>query len=543
MRRLSGAMPLDGLELGLFAAFAVVSLWVLGLDLWQVVAHGRAWTGTDGSYPGDQLQYAAWVRSASQHVLAANMFVLHGTSADYFQPAIALSGLLTALGLAPTVALLLWKPVAVGAVCLAARAFARRALPAAGRGPWLAVIALTLFYGCPSDVYGRLGVVGDLFPGFLSWGYPFALIGIAAAAFSLLAYTRARSVPRFSWAPGILAALAGAMHPWQGEVLILTVLGTELVAGGSSRAAAAWRSPIGLARSVRGRLTLATLLLAAAPLLNYAALDRLDSSWRLAEQASPHGFPAIATVLALAPLALVALLGYRGPAGGFLGQAVRVWPLAMLAVYLLSSTSLGSAPLHALDGVTLPLSVLAVDGCLRAGWRRLPAPGAVATALVLVFTVPATLYEMKLARDQTRPTVRNSGFITRDERRALDFLARDATAGGVLTGIYLGATVPGRTGRHTYVGHCLWSRPDCPARAARALALLRGRLAPARARAFVRGSGARFVLSDCADDADLTRTLSRLVVSVRRFGCAAVYELALAESARDAASVRAQRRQ
>jgi len=54
------------------AVFAGVSAWVLALDLWQVVVHGRVWTGTDGLYLVDQMQYVAWVRDASDHVLASD---------------------------------------------------------------------------------------------------------------------------------------------------------------------------------------------------------------------------------------------------------------------------------------------------------------------------------------------------------------------------------------------------------------------------------------------------------------------------------------
>src|SRR5436305_2043018 len=116
----------DWFEWGLLALFGVISLWVVGLDLWQVVVHGRVWTGTDGVYLVDQMQYLAWIRSASHHFLISNMFVLRGTPADYFMPAVAISGGLTALGMAPWLALLLWKPVAVLATFFAIRAYAHR---------------------------------------------------------------------------------------------------------------------------------------------------------------------------------------------------------------------------------------------------------------------------------------------------------------------------------------------------------------------------------------------------------------------------------
>src|SRR5260370_20142512 len=83
-------LRLDGFEIGVLAVFGAVSAWVLGLDLFQVIAHGRVWTGTDGVYLVDQMQYLSWIQSASDHVLSANLFVLHPTSPDYYQPAITI---------------------------------------------------------------------------------------------------------------------------------------------------------------------------------------------------------------------------------------------------------------------------------------------------------------------------------------------------------------------------------------------------------------------------------------------------------------------
>jgi hypothetical protein len=47
-----------------------------------------------------------------------------------------------------------------------------------------------------------------------------------------------------------------------------------------------------------------------------------------------------------------------------------------------------------------------------------------------------------------------------------------------------------------------------------------------QARAFVRSTGARYVLSDCDYRADLARPLRPMLASVRRFGCASVYVVA-----------------
>src|SRR5437764_11888380 len=104
---------LDRFDLFVLLAFAAMSMWVVVLDVHRASAHGLVWTGTDGFYIVDQMQYLAWISDASHHLLVSNLFVLRGTPADYFQPAVVISGALAALGLAPWLALLLWKPVAV----------------------------------------------------------------------------------------------------------------------------------------------------------------------------------------------------------------------------------------------------------------------------------------------------------------------------------------------------------------------------------------------------------------------------------------------
>ena len=88
----------DPVELLLLAAFAAMSMWVVASDLWEMIAHGLVWTGTDGFFIVDQMQYLAWIQSASHHLLITNLFVLRPTPSDYFQPAIVISGALVALG-------------------------------------------------------------------------------------------------------------------------------------------------------------------------------------------------------------------------------------------------------------------------------------------------------------------------------------------------------------------------------------------------------------------------------------------------------------
>ncbi len=527
---------LDRVELGLLAAFAAMSLWVVGLDLWQVVVHDRVWTGTDGFFIVDQMQYLAWIQSASHHLLISNLFVLRSTPSDYLQPAVAISGVIAALGVAPWLALLLWKPVAVLGTFLAIRAYAHRSV--AGRGQRRAVIALGLFFGCFSVVYGSFSIVGDLMPGFLSWGYPFGLIAVALVVFALLSYDRARTARRVAWAPGLMGAVASTLHPWQGELLVIMVLSAELIRWGENRG---WR---------RLALPALTAALTGLPLVYYLALGHLDLSWGLARGAGQHGFSFWSIALAAAPLAIVATLGYRGRPRDFFELLTRIWPLAAILIFVASATGLSASPLHAFAGITAPLAVLAVTGLGRAGWSRMPRVRLVSGVVLALATIPANVYALAIAHTYTRPTPDNANFITRDERDALAYLSRDPDDGGVLTQFYLGEVVPGRTGRHTLVGDCLWSEPACMPRSLTADALFNGSMSATQAQMFVQGSGARFVLASCAPHANLRRLLGSMIIAVHRFGCATIYDLGpaaeaagpLAELPPDA-DVRAPRRQ
>jgi hypothetical protein len=202
-----------------------------------------------------------------------------------------------------------------------------------------------------------------------------------------------------------------------------------------------------------------------------------------------------------------------------------VWPIAAFALFGLSTTRFATTPVHAFQGITIPLSLLAVQGLQRAGFRRLPHPVACGAVLIALFTLPATAWQLNNARRAIRPRIGNDNFITKDESRALSFLAHDPRPGGVISRQYLGQLVPGRTGRHTFVGDCLWSQPRCPHRLVTVRKLFAGQLNGAVVRRLVVDHDARFLLADCRQTVGLDRLLPRLVTAVHRFGCATVYDL------------------
>jgi len=514
----AGQRRLDRFEIGLLAVFGALSMWVVALDVWHATADGLVWTGTDGYYIVDQMQYLSWIQSAAHHGLISNLFVLRSTPSDYFQPAILISGLITALGAAAWLSLLLWKPVAVLALFLATRAVVNRSF--AGGAQRRAALTLGLLFGSFTVIYGNLGIVGDMMPTWSSWGYPFGLLAVALMVFALVRYDRSRGSGRPDWVPGLLGAIASTLHPWQGETLVLLIVGAELLR---------WRDMLLWWRTEQWRrlaLPLLTVALTAAPLMYYLLLGHLDLSWKLARVNSKHAFPFTAILIGAAPLAIVALLGYRGRADSFLELLLRVWAPVAVLIYILSATGLSATPLHAFDGITVPLAVLAVKGVTRSRLGSLPRGRLVAGAVIALGVVPANAYALATAHEFVDPTAGNANFITHDERLALAYLAKDPDSGGVLTQFYLGEAVPGRTGRRTFVGDCLWSEPNCMPRSLAADALFTGTDSTAVARRFVRQTGARFVLASCSrTDVNLERTLGSLIVSTRHFGCATVYEL------------------
>jgi hypothetical protein len=502
---------LDGFELCVLVAFALVSLWVLALDVRQVIVHHLVWTGADGEFLADQMQYLAWIQDSSKHFLASNLFVLRSTPHDYFQPIVVVSAALTRLGVVAWLSLLLWKPVALLAIFFAVRAYGRRMLRE--RFDRRAALVLALFFG-------SWGLLGDEWVPFLTWGYPFALLAIAALIGALLAYDRARAEGRITWVAPLLGLFASLTHPWQGEILILTVVGAE---------AFRWRRPENLRRWLA--LPALTLAATALPLLYYEALRKLDENWRYAQAASKQAYSLSGILLPLLPLLIAAALAYRRRPGTFIGAATRAWPLAALVIFGFSQTGLAGAPLHAFNGITIPLAILAVEGVQQLGFRRLPRWRLIGVAVVAAATIPASVSTISLANSWVRPYSYRATFIPRGERSAFHYLADNRDAGGVLArATYVGLVVPAETGRRTYVGTCLWSQPHCDQRVVATANLFNGALSAAQARAFVRSTGARFLLEDCYSHANLTKLLGPLVLAERRFGCAAVYEVKARDS-------------
>lgn len=525
MQRVADRLGLDLVELGCLVVLAGVSVAVL-LPLFT---RGRPLSGADGLYPADQLQYFAWIRDAANHGLIGNRFDLAPGDRSFLHPGHLLTGVVhavTGIGI-PWVYMLLWKPVAIGLLFYGALRYVRRFYPSAGQRhsalilalfavmPAVAIVAWTGWGGKPRQ-YTFDFITGEMWTGQYLWGYLFTGVAVGLMPLVLLGAER--------WRDGhggrrmlALAALGAFtvmyLQPWQGATLCLIVVGVE-----------AWRW---LRLRERPAWGLAALPAAAAvPAAYYYLLSRYDDAWRLAGENNAAGaqpewsWPWWAVLLTLAPLAVPAVFALRLPAVTWQDVAVRLWVPMAFAVYFLP---VGTFPYHSLQGIVLPLAVLAVAGVVSLRSRGLSLRPAWVVAALFVMTVPGFAHKLSVAASNIHAGA-DPYFIFPDEQRALRALEDDPRPGGVLAPLYSGFLVPYTTGRETYVGQFSWA-PNSRDRRIKADSLFEGRLIGDAALDFVRSTRARFLYADCRELADLTGVLRPELERVDRYGCATVYVL------------------
>lgn len=524
-RRVADRLGLDLFELGCLVVLAGVSLAVL----LPLLTRGRPLSGSDGLFPADQLQYFAWIRDASEHGLIGNRYDLAPGDRAFFHPGFLLTGLVhrvTGIGI-PWVYLALWKPVAVGLLFLGALRYVRRLLPAGGQRhaalilalfavmPTVAVVAWS-GWGGNARQYTFDFISGEMWTGQYLWGYSFTAIAVGLMPLVLLAAERwreGRAGSRTLWLAALGTFVVMYLQPWQGATLCAVVIGVE-----------AWRWLRAGERPAWRLLWLPAV--AAVPTIYYLLLSIYDEAWKLAGESNAAGaqpewsWPWWAIVLTLLPLAAPALLAYRLPARTWQDVAARIWPLAAFAVYLQPG---GTFPYHSLQGLALPLAVLAVQGVVSVPRLRVSLRPAVIVALLFVMCVPGFAHKLEVAANNVHAGA-DPYFIFPDEQKALSALEEDTRSGGVLAPLYAGFMIPYTTGRETYVGALSWS-PDFRSRRTKADALFEGRLVGDRALDFVRSTRARFLYADCRKLADLTRLLEPELERVDRYGCATVYVL------------------
>lgn len=547
----------DRIEVAVLACFGLLSLWVLGWLVGRSIVNNKIWTGIDGLHASDPALYFGFIASAAHSILISNVFDTGPSNPVYLHPGFLISGLITHLGVSTWLAYLLWKPVAVVAFFLSVRAYVRRLLT--GVGGRRAALVLALFFvstaaflaavtgaGARAKLY-LFGIEVDMWPGTWLWGYSFTLLAVAAIPGTLLLYERDRGRRRIGAAAPALALLCSWLQPWQGATLLGILVLSEIidlaVRGHETSAASAGSRVTGLedvAPDLARRMVLLWVNVAAggAPLIYYAALERLDPSWKLSAAVNRFGgWPLWTIAVSLAPLAIPAALVYLTKPSSWQDIALRVWPAAGLVVYwAIALGGVGTFPLHAFQGLTIPLGILAVTGVqgFVKTRGRLRAP--LATAIVGLLVVPALVWKLRDAEQSTTgntvsPLVSppETYFLTQGEADALQFLHADPQPGSVLDAASIGEVTPGRTGRPTWVGIPSYT-PSYSQRAATTELLFDGAMPGSTAVAYVRSARVRYVLEDCEHHANVAKLILPLVQGVKRFGCATLVTLRPAES-------------
>jgi hypothetical protein len=524
LTRACAKLGLDPFELGcliLLTAFAFAPLLALA-------SKGRDLSGADGFFATDQMQYLAWIRESSEHILIGNPWDLAPGERSFLHPIALISGAAHGLlGISVGLAYLIWKPVAIGIVFAGALLYSRRLLPQKGArhaalalilfavGPVVAFVAWSGWGGKPRQ-YTFDFISGEMWTGQYLWGYLPTAIAVFLIPLVLLGLERARDGGRRRL---LLAATAGAflicwLQPWQGAELAILIWAVE-----------GWRWLRGQSRPAWPMLALISTA-TALPAAYYFWLSKTDPAWELAGAANSAGAQALwswpwwAILLTLAPLGLPALLAYRIPAADWQQSALRWWPAAVLLVYLLP---FGTFPYHSFQGLQIPLAVLAVIG-VHSRWPRCSVPLAVVLALVMI--VPGTIHKATVFENSVK-VGGDPYFVFAGEVDALNALEDDPRQGGVLAPTYSSLLVPGRTGRETWVGPFSWT-PDWEQRATAVNDLFEGRLTTAQARAVVIKSRARWLFADCRPlaTAVLERQLAPLLARApQRFGCATLLEI------------------
>jgi hypothetical protein len=512
-------------EVALLAALAAWALFPLALLLVHAgQLHARftgadGLIGADGVLGADQLQYLAWARDAAAHGgLASDLFSFSQGGHVYLQPLFAVTGGLYRLGLSLPLAYLLWKPVGILALLLAAVAWARRFF-AGALGARAAVVMLSVFLCTPlaalyswtqwagSSFRFQLYLLGDeLLAADKLWGYVPSALGVALVPVALLATERALEPGRgrrVAIGPLVVAAvaslLASWLHPWQGITLDLIYVGLAV-----------------LRRFRQWTALVVPAVAAGLPLLYYYLLSHHDPAWQLAShyEVIPR-LSALVLLAGFAPLALIAAAGVRRPDGVLMEQALLLWLGACVVTYVANDSF---AP-HAFQGLSFPIAVLAVRG-----WRRLRLPAVVGVAAIALVTVPGLAFNARKFVRTARSEKLVQYYLPASDARALDWVRAHAPAGGILAPTPFAAVVPSQTGRAVWVGHGYWSQ-DYPTQARQVDRLFGGRMSAAASRSFVASTGARILVSDCRHPTDLTRRLAPRIATTRTFGCAHVYLL------------------
>jgi len=515
---------IDLFDLATFVVFICLSIWTTFL-LAIRTGPDHIWTGTNGLYLGDQMQYLGWIRSSHTNLLIGNPYVTSGGIHDFLNPGLAISEILVDLGMSTWLSYLIWTPIAAVIFAVAVRLYVHRIVTSTAARRMALVLAL--FYLSPLSLiasslhwnqvlfFQSFGL--EMWPINYLWGYPLTAIAVAAMIGALLNYERARDERRLRLGAPLCALLCAWLQPWQGATLIVILLGCELYL----------RFRTGKATQLL--LPGITLGAGALPLFYYFLLGHFDPSWKLADQADSQQLPSLPIddlILSLLPLLIFAALAYWRYQDGFQFLTARIWPICAVAVlYMIAITGVGTFPKHALQGLAVPLSILAVCGVTAIPGAIHSRSSTLFVAILVAGLITAPVgHELAQIENLGDPSIFFPApfFLRSSEADALRYLAQSPEPGSVLSTVYLGQIVPAETGRPTWVGIYSFT-PAYAERVDEATRLFSGQMTKVSAVSFVRSTGAKFVLSDCSHPQNLSSLLGSDLQATIHFGCASVY--------------------
>ena len=518
------AVGRDWFEWLLLAALGALAFSVLAGLYVRTFAKGGHVTGSDGYLVVDALQYLNWLRQSGEHFAASNLYDFTELDYTFVHPGLIAAGLVNRLGAGPVASYALVKPFAVAALFFGSAGLVHRHLTL--RSDRRAALATALLYCAPaaaiagwllpasSESKFQLDFAGgEVWAGSYLWGYSFTAIAVGLVPIGLVAWERGRDGNRRAIAIASCCALVAAwFQPWQGATLVGVVVLAEALRTRADRA------PI---RPLIARVA-PVAIAGAMPLAYYFVLSKVDPAWELAGVANNERprWPIWVLLLTLGPLALPAAFTYgRGRWSDAGSVALRLWPLVGLGIYF---APVGTFPFHAIQGMQVPLAVLAFVA-IRERIGERPLPAALTVIAVALMTVPGTIYRV----DQMRGAV-NAGqqafFLTDAEHAALTWLDREPGPGGVVTENYLGTVIPAWTGRQTWIGAGSWT-PQFEQRRKLVDALFAGRLDAASARQMLVRPGAGFILEDCRAQPGFWKAVRAFTQVVWQRGCVRVLKL------------------
>ncbi|MGH2845269.1 MAG: hypothetical protein ACRDL0_04485, partial [Thermoleophilaceae bacterium] len=203
---LRGRLGLGPFELAVGGLLTLLAFAMLADSVQVALRTDRVVWGTDTPVVGDGAQYLALIWDASSDLVVGNPFDGQpDEGVGIVHPGWVAAGLLHALGLPTSLALLAFKPLAILAVFLGAHLYTRRLLADPFQRGVALVLALfllspvaagTLLAMLAGDGIGSFGSDGrqllsmsrELFPLAQLWGYYWAAIAIGLIPLSLLAY-------------------------------------------------------------------------------------------------------------------------------------------------------------------------------------------------------------------------------------------------------------------------------------------------------------------------------------------------------------------